>query len=321
MIILMCQELLNVDNLAHKQFAALAIRNLSSLSGSRVKAIDYGILEAVMILMKLEPDDTIEMELAIALCNFTGNQSNHEDMADVRVLESLKLLITSQNNMVLEKCAITVANLSFNSLALDNLVLNGMIPQLIRIGIDASEIIFESVAQALSNMATVDENRPILAKEGVTSLLVHYIQQGNIKTKQFAVITLCNMMVNPSTTGEVVKHNIVPCLVSLSKSPSVKIKEICALALRNLSCDENLQDLINTPENISALCELAESCSTSSAAEDSRSFNRVSATKKNALPVKRSVKILSITQEYCLGSIYNLSFLPKCRELLIQGGG
>ena len=288
------------------EFLARVILNLSILPGCRVKVIDDGLLKAIVNLARGHINEASQLSIACALCNFSGIHANLGAMADIRVLECLKILLASERDEIREMCAISMANLSCNSAALDHMVLHGMIPQLVRIGMARNAAIMESVAQCLSNMAALEENRPPLTKEGTIGMLVQYLKDGNIKTKQYAVIALCNIMVHPSARGDVIKHNIVPCLVALSKSPNEKIREICALALYNLSCDDGLQTLIISNEPIAALMKLSES-PMKSAVVSAKS------------PAKGAKTVaLSLTQDYCLGAIFNLSFQPKSRELLAR---
>lgn len=244
----------------------------------------------------------VQESLATAIFNFSGLHSNHNAMAEVRILECIKQLLTSPRERVKELCCLAIANLSCNAVALDHLVLNGMISQIIRVGKTANNCVQSSVAQCMSNMATNNDNRPLLAKEGAVSLLVQYLKDGSIAVKQFSVIALCNMMVHPSTRTDVVQYNIIPCLVSLAESQDVKIREICALAICNLSCDGSLLSLINDSEVIAALVSLCD----------------LQPDFKLKMPVNK-LSGLTISQEYCVGSIYNTSFDPTCRESLVNG--
>jgi hypothetical protein len=295
-------------------FAAEAIRNLSLLMIPRAKVVEDGILDNICDLAQSALDVGVKINLATALCNFSGLQSNLEMISQVRILECIEDLLKFDNDIVREMCAITIANISSFAPSLKNLVLSDAVVQLVEMGHKPNPIIQENTALALSNMSITSDTRPLLARFGVVTLLLHFLEESSLLTKQYAIIALCSLMVNPSMSTELVQSNIPAVLSKLSTSSNEKVKDLCAHALFNLSCDKSLHSFLLKEEVIQAIVHLCKNVVTTQGTtvvvdNDTNS--------NNGSPDKVLVRLLQ-SQEFAIGAIYNMSFFEDSRKVLIR---
>lgn len=296
---------------ASVSFSAEAICNLSLLSGPRAKVVEDGILDNICELCQSVNDSDVKLNVATALCNFSGLQSNLEMLSQVRVLECLEDLLKYDSDLVRERCAVTIANISSFAPSLKNLGLSEAVVQLIDLGQRANQAVQENTALSLSNMSATPDSRPLLARFGVVSLLLYFLEQeASVQTKQYAIITLCSLLANPSTCTELLQSNIPSVLARLSGSGHEKIKELCSSALFNISCERSLHGFLLKDENIKAIVRLCKKMIMKDGVEveDEAAMN----------PADKTPIMLQRSQECALSCIFNLSFVDDSRKILIR---
>lgn len=297
---------------ASVSFSAEAICNLSLLSGPRAKVVEDGVLDNICELSQSVNDGDVKVNIATALCNFSGVQSNLEMLSQARVLECLEDLLKFDSDAVRERCAVTIANISSFAPSLKNLVLSEAVVQLIDLGQRSNQIVQENTALSLSNMSSTPDSRPLLARFGVVSLLLHFLEQdASVLTKQYAIITLCSLLANPSTCTELLQSNIPSVLARLSSSAHERIKDLCANALFNISCERSLHGFLLKDENIKAIVRLCKRMVVNKdgvEVEDEAAVN----------PADKTPVALLRSQECALGCLFNLSFVDESRKVLIR---
>jgi hypothetical protein len=77
----------------------------------------------------------------------------------------------------------------------------------------------------LSSLAAIEEGRETIVEEGGIAALVEAIEDGSVKGKEFAVVTLlqlCNDSVR--NRGLLVREGAIPPLVALSQNGSIPAK-------------------------------------------------------------------------------------------------
>lgn len=297
---------------ANASFSAEAICNLSLLSGPRAKVVEDGILDNICELSQSVSDGDVKVNIATALCNFLGLQSNLEMLSQARVLECLEDLLKYDSDAVRERCAVTIANISSFAPSLKNLVLSEAVVQLIDMGQRPNQTVQENTALSLSNMSSTPDSRPLLARFGVVSLLLHFLEQdASVLTKQYAIITLCSLLANSSTCTELLQSNIPSVLARLSGSTNEKIKDLCANALFNISCEKSLHGFLLKDENIKAIVRLCKRMRVNKdgvEVEDEAAIN----------PADKTPVVLQRSQECALSCLFNLSFVDESRKVLIR---
>ncbi|GLE07678.1 hypothetical protein PINS_up018281 [Pythium insidiosum] len=263
-------------------FSAEAICNLSLLSGPRAKVVEDGILDNICELVQSITDLDIKTHLATALCNFSGVTSNLEPLSQVRILECLEDLLKSEHDL--------------------NLVLSDAVVQLVELGHKANQVIQENTALSLSNMSATPDSRPLLSRFGVVSLLLYFLEESSSLTKQYAIVALCSLMANPATCSELMQSNV----------PSDKVRELCANALFNLSCDKTLHSFLLKDDVIRAIVRL---CKRHTVNKDGvvEIEDEVIANANDKTPI-----VLQRSQECAIGCLYNLSFFDESRKVLIR---
>lgn len=292
-------------------FSAEAMYNLSLLSGPRAKVVEDGILDNICELSQTSLDNDVKVNLATALCNFSGLTSNLELLSQVRILECIEDLLKNENETVREMCAVTIANISSYPSSLKNLVLSDAVVQLVEMGQKANQVIQENTALSLSNMSATADSRPLLARFGVVSLLLSFLEDASSLTKQYAIVALCSLMVNPSTCSELLQSNIPAVLARLSMSSTDKVKELCANALFNLSCEKSLHSFLLKDDVIKAIVRLCKKFILSPDGVEVEDESVPAVNDKTPLTLLRN-------QECAIGCLFNLSFFEESRKILIR---
>jgi hypothetical protein len=83
----------------------------------------------------------------------------------------------------------------------------------------------EKAMVVLSSLAAIEEGRETIVEEGGIAALVEAIEDGSVKGKEFAVVTLlqlCNDSVR--NRGLLVREGAIPPLVALSQNGSIPAK-------------------------------------------------------------------------------------------------
>ncbi|TYZ57656.1 hypothetical protein PybrP1_012509 [[Pythium] brassicae (nom. inval.)] len=300
--------------LASVSFAAEAICNLSLLSGPRGKVVEDGILENLCELSQSASSDAdVKLNLATALANFSGCPSNLEHLSQVRILECLEDLLKVEHELVRERCAFTIANVSSHAASLKSLVLSDAVVQLVGMGQKASETVQESIALSLSNMSSTPDSRQLLGRFGVVSLLLHFLDDASAATKQYAIVSLCSLMVTPATCSELMQNNTPAVLARLATSAHDKVRELCANALFNLSCDKSLHGYLLKDDVIKAVARL---CKRFVAAKDGA--DTVTEDEPPAAAADKTPVVLLRAQECAIACLFNLSFFEESRKVLTR---
>ncbi|TMW55183.1 hypothetical protein Poli38472_013945 [Pythium oligandrum] len=293
-------------------FSAEAICNLSLLSGPRAKVVEEGILDNICELSQSVSDSTVKINVATALCNFSGISSNLEALSQVRVLECLEDLLKFENELVREMCSVTIANISSHTASMKNLVLSDAVVQMVELGHRGNQVIQENTALSLSNMAATTDSRPLLSRFGVVSLLMHFLDEASALTKQHAIVALCSLVSNPSTCSELMQNNIPGVLARLTSTTQDRVRELSGNALFNLSCDKSLHTFLLKDDVIKAIVRLCKHHQVNTNGElEVEEEVIVSANDKTVVTLQRS-------QECAIGCCYNLSFFEESRKTLTR---
>eukprot|EP00644_Phytophthora_capsici_P003782 jgi/Phyca11/108694/e_gw1.15.125.1 len=319
------------------KFAAQAICNLSILSGSRAKVVEEGILDTVCELAQQagvaaaagageDAEDggdigTIRKHLAIALCNLSGLSGNLEPLSHGRILECLEELLKCEKpREVREMCAVTIANISSFPPSLKNLALSDAVANLVEIGAHhPSNSVRENTALCLSNMTATADSRALLARFGIVSLLLRFVEEdegsdagASALAQQFAVLTMCSMLAHPAACAEILQSNMPVAIARLAaRTPHDRVRDLCANALFNISCEKSLHAVLLQDETIRAVVRL---CRRKGDADDDTS----SAVLTPSTPASGPPTVLLRYQECALGCLLNLSFAAECRAALLR---
>lgn len=324
---------------ASVKFAAEAICNLSLLSGSRPKIVEEGILETVCELAQQtsvvaagsgeDAEDGgdiggVRKHLATALCNLSGLSGNLEPLSHGRILECLEELLKCEKpREVREMCAVTIANISSHPPSLKNLALSDAVANLVEIGTHhASNTVRENTALCLSNMSATADSRALLARFGVVTLLLRYLEEddvaGTALAQQFAVLTLCSLLAHPAASTELLQSNMPAALARLAmRTPHDRVRELCANALFNVSCEKSLHAVLLQDDTIRAIVRL---CRRKEDVDDDASSASAPATglTPSTPAATGPPPVLLRHQECALGTLLNLSFGAESRPALLR---
>ncbi|OQS01901.1 hypothetical protein THRCLA_05666 [Thraustotheca clavata] len=290
-------------DLACVQFIAETLANLSILTGSRIEAVEDGILDPILQICSLFPTIEIKKSIAIALCNFSGIDSNHADLCQLHVLQCLDMLLDTPDESIRELSSVAVANLSCQPESIRSIIDSNIAIRLIQIGYTQNNLIQENISLALANLAAAEDNdRIFLTRHGVVLLILQLLRSGSILTKQYAVATLCGLMENETSRNEIVQCDAIEVIISLTNTP--KICDYCAVCLLNFSAHSDLSTYLLDPRAIMTLLSLFT--------QEDRELSK--------FELKEPLVNLSKVQESCLNCLYNLSFYPSSRDFLINEG-
>ncbi|GMF46397.1 unnamed protein product [Phytophthora fragariaefolia] len=322
------------------KFAAEAICNLSLLSGSRAKVVEEGILDTVCELAQQasvaaaagsgeDAEDggdvgSVRKHLAIALCNLSGLSGNLESLSHGRILECLEELLKCEKpREVREMCAVTIANISSFPPSLKNLALSDAVANLVELGTHHTNAsVRENTALCLSNMSATADSRALLARFGVVSLLLRFVEEedsesgGSALAQQYAVLTLCSMLAHPAYCAEILQSNLPAALARLAmRTPHDRVRELCANALFNVSCEKSLHVVLLQDDTIRAIVRL---CRRKGDADDENAGGSLGPTPSTPASGSGPPTVLLRYQECALGCLLNLSFAAESRPPLLR---
>ncbi|KAF1786095.1 Armadillo-type fold [Phytophthora cactorum] len=293
-------SMLNVPDLETKEACVKALINIASASSTTVAE------SVVHVLMKLAT------HLATALCNLSGLPGNLDPLSHGRILECLgELLKCEKPREVREMCAVTIANISSYPPSLKNLALSDAVANLVEIGTHhSSSSVRENTALCLSNMSATADSRALLARFGVVSLLLRFVEEdegsdagASALAQQFAVLTLCSMLAHPAAS-----------IARLAiRTPHDRVRDLCANALFNVSCEKSLHGVLLQDDTIRAIVRL---CRRKGEVDDEASG--ASAPTPSTPATGGPPTVLLRYQECALGCLLNLSFAPDSRPALLR---
>ncbi|KAG7385759.1 Mitogen-activated protein kinase kinase 5 [Phytophthora pseudosyringae] len=322
------------------KFAAEAICNLSLLGGSRAKVVEEGILDTVCELAQQtsvaaaggageEAEDggdvgTVRRHLATALCNLSGLSANLEPLSHGRILECLEELLKCEKpREVREMCAVTIANISSYPPSLKNLALSDAVANLVEIGTHHSNTsIRENTALCLSNMSATADSRALLARFGVVSLLLRFVEEdegsdagASALAQQFAVLTLCSVLAHPTACVEILQSNMPAAIARLAtRTAHDRVRDLCANALFNVSSEKSLHAVLLQDDTIRAIVRL---CRRKGDVDDEAAPG-ATATTPSTPAASGPPTVLLRYQECALGCLLNLSFAAESRPALLR---
>ncbi|KAF1332131.1 hypothetical protein FI667_g3982, partial [Globisporangium splendens] len=115
----------------------------------------------------------------------------------------------------------------------------------------------------------------------------------------------------PTTCSELMQSNTPAVLARLSMSSHDKVKELCANALFNLSCEKSLHSFLLKDDIFKAITRLCKKFVVNKDGDEVEDETPVSASDKTPVVLLRS-------QECAIGCLFNLAFFEESREVLIR---
>ncbi|EQC37273.1 hypothetical protein SDRG_05497 [Saprolegnia diclina VS20] len=281
-------------------FVAQAMANLSVLTGPRIKAVEDGLLEPLTDVCHPGASTDVKRLVAMALCNFSGVETNYGYLSQLPILRVLDILLETPDERVRELSSVTVANLTCRSDAQRQRISSVLAMRLIQIGYMQNSVVQSNISLALANV--VQSDRLLLTQHGVVPLVLHFLRDGTPMTQTHAVALLCGLMEHETSRAELLQCDAIDVVLHLTATSAPSIREFCALAFFNFSAHVDLAPFLLAPGTLATLLGLL----------------------KDPLQIKDEGKEptiqLSRVQEICLDCLYNLSFYAPSRPGLVAEG-
>ncbi|RHY33767.1 hypothetical protein DYB32_001431 [Aphanomyces invadans] len=274
-------------------------------------AADDGILLPIFDINRDNADVDLKRMMAIALSNFSGLETNHQHMVNPSILHTLDSLLGVDDESIKEMASTAVSNIACTAEFIPKLVASvgeafNLPLRLIQSGYSATAALQENISAALLSIGLSNQaHRLLLTQNGVVLLLIYFLESSSATTKRHAVVLLCALMADDLSRAQLVQHDVIKVVVALAVSPATR--ELCAVALFNLSCFADMSPYLLAPTTIDALKHLL-----SPPAAPSTPGGHLKPS------VDTSEVTLSMTQEFCLNCLYNMSFYPGSAEVLIS---
>ncbi|KDO29400.1 hypothetical protein SPRG_05937 [Saprolegnia parasitica CBS 223.65] len=281
-------------------FVAQAMANLSVLTGPRVKAVEDGLLEPLTEVCHAGASIDVKRLVAMALCNFSGVETNYGYLSQLPILRVLDILLETPDERIRELSSTTVANLTCRLDAQRQRISSVLAMRLIQIGYMQNDVIQSNVSLALANV--VESDRLLLTQHGVVPLVLRFLRDGTPLTQSHAVALLCGLMEHETSRAELLQCDAIDVVLHLTTTSAPSIREFCALSFFNFSAHADLAPFLLAPGTLATLLGLL----------------------KEPLQAKDEGKeptiLLSRVQELCLNCLYNLSFHAPSRPGLVAEG-
>ncbi|CCI49144.1 unnamed protein product [Albugo candida] len=298
-------KMAKIEELKYKRFAALAVYNLSVLPGSRAKILDEDVLNTIFYLSHSSKDLELSINIAQALRNFSGIASNLETLGDIKVLETIKVLLKEKEVQVIEHCAITLSNISSNSSSIHRLVDNYLIQDCIQLSKFESIIVQENVALILANIATLRNVAQLKYWLQLVPFFISLFKDGNCLAQQYTLMALAYLVSFDEVCTALIQVDFLSALSVLSSTSNDKTKELCASLYLNISHSSVYHVYLMDESVINSILRLLRKTNINKDGveidDDSTSPAIGGVHDKMPLALPRS-------QECALGCFYNLSF-------------
>ncbi|KAM0049849.1 putative armadillo-like helical protein [Helianthus debilis subsp. tardiflorus] len=237
-----CVDSLSSSSVAVRRSAAAKIRLLAkNRADNRALIGESGAVPALIPLLRLKSliyvlktgTEVSKQNAACALLSLAMVDENRVSIGACGAIPPLVSLLINGSNRGKKDALTTLYKLCSMKANKKRAVNAGVVKPLVELVVAAGEVgkeqgMAEKAMVVLSSLAAVEEGRTAIVEEGGVQALVEVVEDGaSVKGKEFAVVTLlqlCEGVNGARNRGLLVGEGVIPPLVGLSQTGSVKAK-------------------------------------------------------------------------------------------------
>ncbi|KAJ0668438.1 putative armadillo-like helical protein [Helianthus annuus] len=215
-----------------QEHAVTALLNLSLLDDNKPLIAGAGAVKSLIYVLKTGTEVS-KQNAACALLSLAMVDENRVSIGACGAIPPLVSLLINGSNRGKKDALTTLYKLCSMKANKKRAVNAGVVKPLVELVVAAGEVgkeqgMAEKAMVVLSSLAAVEEGRTAIVEEGGVQALVEVIEDGaSVKGKEFAVVTLlqlCEGVNGARSRGLLVGEGVIPPLVALSQTGSVKAK-------------------------------------------------------------------------------------------------
>lgn len=207
-----------------QEHAVTALLNLSLHESNKVIITNAGAIKLLVYALKTGTE-TSKQNAACALMSLALLEENKTSIGVCGAIPPLVSLLLNGSNRGKKDALTTLYKLCSIKPNKERAVSAGAVKPLVALVVEQGTGLAEKAMVVLSSLAGIQEGKDSIVEEGGIAALVEAIEDGSVKGKEFAVLTLLQLCVESvRNRGLLVREGGIPPLVALSQTGSVRAK-------------------------------------------------------------------------------------------------
>lgn len=217
-----------------QEHAVTALLNLSLHEGNKMLITNAGAVKSLIYVLKTGTE-TSKQNAACALLSLALVEENKSSIGASGAIPPLVSLLLNGSNRGKKDALTTLYKLCSVKQNKERAVSAGAVKPLVDLVAEQGNGMAEKAMVVLNSLAGIQEGKEAIVEEGGIAALVEAIEDGSVKGKEFAVLTLLQLCSDSvSNRGFLVREGGIPPLVALSQTGSVRAKHKAETLLRYL---------------------------------------------------------------------------------------
>ncbi|MQM21401.1 hypothetical protein Taro_054441 [Colocasia esculenta] len=216
--------LLRSTDPATQENAVTALLNLSLEEPNKAPITAAGAIKPLVYALKTGTA-AAKQNSACALLNLSMIEDNRATIGACGAIPPLVSLLLHGSSRGKKDALTTLYKLCTTRQNKERAVSAGAVRPLVELVVEHGAGTTEKAMVVLSSLAGIPEGREAMVEEGGLPALVEAIEDGSVKGKEFAVVTLLQLCADsPRNRALLVREGAIPPLVALSQSGSARAK-------------------------------------------------------------------------------------------------
>lgn len=207
-----------------QEHAVTALLNLSLHEVNKSLITHAGAIKSLVYVLKTGTE-TSKQNAACALLSLALVEENKSSIGACGAIPPLVSLLLNGSTRGKKDALTTLYKLCSVKQNKERAVSAGAVKPLVELVAEQGTGMAEKAMVVLSSLAGIEEGREAIVEEGGIAALVEAIEDGSVKGKEFAVLTLLQLCAdNVRNRGMLVREGGIPPLVALSQTGSMRAK-------------------------------------------------------------------------------------------------
>ncbi|KAK7348369.1 hypothetical protein VNO80_22922 [Phaseolus coccineus] len=207
-----------------QEHAVTALLNLSLLEENKALITNAGAVKSLIYVLKTGTE-TSKQNAACALMSLALVEENKISIGACGAIPPLVSLLLSGSHRGKKDALTTLYKLCSVRQNKERAVSAGAVKPLVELVAEEGSGMADKAMVVLNSLAGIEEGKEAIVAEGGIAALVEVIEDGSVKGKEFAVLTLVQLCAHSvSNRGLLVREGGIPPLVALSQNGSVRAK-------------------------------------------------------------------------------------------------
>ncbi|RDX66982.1 U-box domain-containing protein 4, partial [Mucuna pruriens] len=207
-----------------QEHAVTALLNLSLLEENKVVITNAGAVKGLIYALKTGTE-TSKQNAACALMSLALVEENKSSIGACGAIPPLVSLLLGGSNRGKKDSLTTLYKLCSVRQNKERAVSAGAVRPLVELVAEQGSGMADKAMVVLNSLAGIEEGKEAIVEEGGIAALVEAIEDGSVKGKEFAVLTLVQLCAQSITNRALlVREGGIPPLVALSQNGSVRAK-------------------------------------------------------------------------------------------------